>query len=226
MKLFEIDENGEVKVNSPWIKLIPELKELFHTTKKIPYDRNTYARKLLTYIYFYRDFSSPLRDWEDEARHKESLKYSELEESDVSTDKFKRALNVYVHMQYEACRALKTYEASMKGLQAMDTYLKQVDFEKTDKQGKLLYTPNQYVANLALINKAYEELRKLASTVQSELSQTTGIRGKAVMGDKEMAASEDTQVAWDESVITPDGKTQWTELGDLVRQSKEKKDVA
>lgn len=225
MKLFEVDENSEVKINSPWIKLVPEFRELFIiTSKKLAYDKNTYAKKLLAFIYFYRDFSSPLRDWEDEARFKESLKYTELTDADVKTEKVRKALEAYIHIQYEACRALKTYEASMKGLAAMDKYLNEVDFTKVDKQGKLLYTPNQYVANLALVNKAYDELRKLANSIQHDLTQTTGIRGKAVMGDKEMK-TEDEQMdntAWDENVIAPDGKTQWKDIDGLINNLKKK----
>ena len=208
----------------PWIKLIPQFKALFDTNKAIAYDRQTYARKLLAFIYFYRDFSSPLRDWEDDKRKEESLKFVELTKADISTPKMKTAIEYYKMLQYESCRQLKTYEAVSKGLDAMDTYLNQVDFTKTDKQGKLLYTPNQYVANMALINKAYEERRKLAESINHDLTQTTGIRGKAVMGDSEMKSDSTHEPAWDENVITPDGKTQWTEIGGLMSKYKKEDD--
>lgn len=228
MKLFEVDENNEVKVNSAWIQLIPEFRALFFTGKKLAYDKNTYAKKLLSYIYFVRDFTSPLRDWEEEPRHLEALRYTDLKEADVTTDKVKTALEYYSFLQYESCRALKTYEASLKGLTAMDNYLKTVDFTKADKQGKLLYTPNQYVANLAITNKAYDELEKLANKVQLQLAQSTGIRGKGIMGDREkrMAQSNEHQqdVAWDENVIAPDGRTQWSEITGLLNKKKKEED--
>jgi len=223
MRLFEVDENNEVKLNLPWIQMIPEFKALFNAQgKKIAYDRNIQARKLLSYIYFVRDFTSPLRDWEEEPRHLEALKYTGLTEEDVKATKVQEAINYYKILQYEACRPLKTYEASMKGLAAMDTYLQTVNFTEKDKQGKLLYTPNQYVANLALTNKAYDELAKLASRVQIELEQSTGIRGKGIMGDREvkMSQSNDTipDISWDENVISPDGRTQWTEITGLLKK--------
>lgn len=222
MKLFEIDDNSEVKVNTPWVRLIPEFKVLFESTKKIPYDRNTYGRKILAFIYFYLDFSSPIKDWEDSARYEEALLYTNLTKLDVTHPKVSAALEKYRKLQYEGCRALKTYHASMKGLDAMDTYLKSVDFDKVDKQGKAIYTPNQFAANIALTNKAYDELAKLASRVEIELAQSTGIRGKSLMGDREVKAAshnlDDRQdnVAWDENVIAPDGKTKWVDIQGLI----------
>jgi len=224
-------------VNKPWIRLIPELKALFdetkHTQKAIAWERNTYAKKLLSYIYFTLDFTSPLRDWEEGPRHEEALKYTDLTETDVKKPKVKAALEVYEHLQIEACRAIKTYRASLKGLTAMDEYLKSVDFNGRDKQGKLLYTPNQYVANLALTDKAYDALERLANRVTVQLEQNTGIRGKAPMGDSEIkAASSHTDTPleitpWDETVIAPDGRTQWTEITGLVENfRKNKSDVA
>lgn len=230
MNLFVIDENNEVKINAPWIKLIPQFGTLFESKNKfLAWDRNTYAKKLLSFIYFYRDFTSPLRDWDEEPRKAEALKYTDLKASDVSTPKMKTAIEYYAKLQYEACRALKTYESSLAGLTAMDNYLKSVDFDQKDKQGKLLYTPNQYVANLALTDKAYDVLDRLANRVKTQLEQNTGIRGKAVMGDSEIkAASSNTdvteQVAWNENVIAPDGSTQWREIDGLISKLKNKKE--
>jgi hypothetical protein len=231
MKLFEIDENSEVKINAPWIRLIPEFKTLFDSgSKKLAWDKNTYAKKLLAYIYFVRDFSSPLRDWEPEARAEEALRYTELTPADISTPKMVTALEYYSKLQYEACRALKTYEASLAGLTAMDDYLKTVDFDQRDKMGKLLYTPNQYVANLALTDKAYDILDKLANRVAAQLEQSTGMRGKADMGDREKKMTQGdfrTDVTWDENVIAPDGSTKWQDIqGLLHKKKKTDEDVA
>lgn len=224
MKLFEIDENNEVKINAPWIRMIPELKSLFDSgTKKLAWDKNTYARKLLAYIYFVRDFSSPLRDWEEDKRKEESLRYTELTEADVTTPKMLTALEYYSKLQYEACRALKTYEASLKGLDAMDKYLSEINFDKVDKMGKALYTPNQFAANLALSDKAYDILDKLANRVASQLEQSTGMRGKSDMGDREKQMTQGdvrNDVPWDENVIAPDGATKWEDIQGLLHKKR------
>ena len=229
MTLLVVDENNEVKVNAPWILLIPEFRALFESRSRTAWDRNTYAKKVLAFIYFYKDFYSPLRDWEDELRFKESLKYTEVAEQDVKDEKVVAAVAKYKFLQYNACRAIKTYEASLVGLTAMDTYLKTIDFNARDKQGKLLYTPNQYAANLALTEKAYDTLDKLANRVVRQLEQHSGIRGKGVMGDSEIKAanlsgSAMEQLPWDEAVITPDDRTQWTEITGLLDKLKDDKD--
>lgn len=191
MNLFVIDETGTVKVNSPWIKLIPEFAAIFmHTVKSskfnIPYDRNVQARKMLAYIYFMQDFSSPIYTWEDDKRKEESLKYTDLKEEDVDKDIMVAAMEKYQELQYEMCRPLKTYKAALKGLDGLDRHLNGMDFTKLDKQGKMLYTPNQFLQTVSLINKSYEELAKIKKQIEETLAQTSGIRGSATMGDREM----------------------------------------
>lgn len=189
MRLFQIDENDMVKVNSPWIKLIPEFAALFQLEKqniKKEYERRTLGRKLLAYIYFMHDFSSPIFSWNDEERKKESLRYTGLDIKDADREVVKLAIAKYEELQYELCRPLKTYKAALRGLEGLDKYLETINFSATDKQGKLLYTPNQFTQNIAYINKAYKELRDLKKMIEEEMSQSTGIRGTATMGDREM----------------------------------------
>ena len=57
MKLFEIDpDTNEVKINKPWLKLIPEFKALFdgRTMSGVParMELDGKGRQRLTYIYF------------------------------------------------------------------------------------------------------------------------------------------------------------------------------
>ena len=80
MKLFEIDENNEVKINYPWIKLIPEFKALFdgRLRTKEGSMRDSIGVKRITYIYFMMDFTSPIADWEISKKKEESMKYSGL----------------------------------------------------------------------------------------------------------------------------------------------------
>lgn len=221
MNLFQIDElTSEVKVNVPWIKLIPEFKALFNTGTKLAFDRNVMGRKKLSYIYFMLDFSSPISSWEDSEKRKEALTYTDLQPSDVDTPAMKEAMMKYEELQFALSRSLKTYRAALRGLEALDRYLETVDFSAVDKQGKLLYTPNQFTTNMASINKAYDELGKLKKRIEEELGNTSSIRGSATMGDREMKtfgkAKGTEKVDWDEQVPDSSVSIKWTEIGELL----------
>ena len=216
MNLFIIDkQTNEVVVNSAWIKLIPEFRDLFQKKgNKIHFQQESRGIKRLTFIYFMLDFSSPIADWEDEKRLQEALKFSQLPKEEAETDIMIKALAVYKRLQQESCRPLKTYRAALKGLDAMDDYLENVDFTQTDKQGKLLYTPNEFTQNMSIINKAYDELNKLRRKIEEELSGAKTIRGKASLGDMEaIGLSKD----WDETQNQPDNSVKWVELENIIK---------
>lgn len=234
MGLFIIEEEtNEVKMNLPWIRLIPEFKNIFtlkYTHKNlIKWDKDTLARKKLTYIYFMQDYSSPLFTWEELARRKESLTYTGLSEEDVDNETMQLALIKYELLQYEMCRALKTYRASLRGLDAMDAYLETVDFNKTDKQGRQLYTPNQFSGNLVLVNKSYDELAKLKKKIDEEMSNTSSIRGSATMGDREQklygsapkreTSEESEDFEEGNGDLHDDSKTAYRDLGDILNNN-------
>lgn len=199
--IFEIDRNTqEVKLDVAWIKLYPEFRDLFdsRTSRKSSYDSDTLGRKRLTYIYFMVDYSSPLHDLPEEKRKKESLRVAELTEDDIDTQKMKDAIIKYEWLLVERCRPLRTYKAAMKGLDSMDSYLEEVNFTKVDKQGKLLYTPNQFTDNIRRVEDAYTALDKLKKRVEEAFKQNTGIRGSATLGDREMKQDNINVGVWDE----------------------------
>lgn len=222
MKLFEVNEFGEAVVNKPWLSLIPEFRELFRLPSgKVSYERSD-GRKYLIYIYFTLDFSSPLREWEEDKRKLEALRYAGLTEANVKQPKVQAAIKYYEMLQYSTCRALRSYRAAQVGLDKMDEYFENIDFTQTDKQGKLLYTPNQYIDNIAKTNKAYDELEKLSKRVETELTQSTGIRGTAELGDKEVQRSkgrqEEGEDDWNEDVNDADSPTTYIDISDFLHK--------
>jgi hypothetical protein len=226
MKLFEVNEAGEAIVNKPWLSLIPEFQELFRDNyRKIRYD-NPVGRKYLAYIYFVHDFSSPLRNWKEDKRVEEAIRYTGLTAEQLKNDKLKTACTYYKKLQVQCCRAHASYIAAQKGLDKMDEYFENIDFDRVDKQGKLMYTPNQYIDNISKTNKAYDELDKLAQRVETELSQSSGIRGSAELGDKELMRSkgnfEDSEGAWNEEKELPDSPISFVDLASLVHEKVKK----
>lgn len=201
MRLFELDDNKEVLLNKEWINMIPEFKAVLARDKGSKGDyrgeKKLRAIKEFTYIYFYNDFSSPIRDWEDDERQKEALYYAQLELSDID-DVVLTAQEKYFQMQLEASRPLRTLKALYKGLHAMDSYFENIDFQKVDKQGKLLNSPTDFVNNAAKLNKMYDEIRNFEKRVEDDLKNSvSGIRGpNSTLGDNEGQKKE-----WSEQEI-------------------------
>lgn len=224
MTLFTIDDNNEVVVNAPWIKLIPEFQAVFkHFGGRV--DRPGKGVKVLAYIYFMLDFSSPLKTWNEADKKKEALRYCSITEDDVKLPVVKAALAYYEELQYECCRPLKTFRSAQKAMESMDTFLENVDFDARDKQGKLLFTPTQYADMVSKVNKVYDEIYKLEKRVETELEQNSGIRGKrSTMSDREIryanTKSAIDQETWDEtSGDVPTGPN-YVDIADILKVKK------
>ena len=222
MKLFEVNELGEAIVNKPWISLIPEFQNLFRNSQNSVKYNLPKGRAYLAYIYFVCDFSSPLREWEETKRKAEAARYASLTPEDLKVPKLQAAVDYYQVLQQEACRALRSYKAAQKGLDKMDEYFETIDFTKVDKQGKLMYTPNQYIDNIAKTNKAYDELEKLAKRVDIELTQSTGIRGTAELGERELQRSrggqESSETEWNENNPDADSPMKFLDLAEVLHK--------
>lgn len=188
MKLFELNEHYEVELNKPWIAMIPEFQELIKRDKGSKGDYRgslkLQARRELSYIYFMTDFHSPIRDFDEEKKHLEALKFARLEPKDIDA-KVREALAVYENIQYENAPSLRTLNALKMGMANLDRYFKEVDFDKTDKQGKLKYTPEGYIANITKLPKMRTAIKEFELMVEAELKENTGIRGKATLGGME-----------------------------------------
>lgn len=208
MDLFELDENSyTVKLNRVWLWLIPEFADILKRDKGSAGDkggaRKMWARQRFAYIYFYVDFKSPIYSWEEGPKQEESLRYSGLTKEDLKPEYVSRAVNMYKELQFKAARSLRTLEAVNKGLEQLNNYFENIDFTMVDKQGKLLYSPTDYVKNISTLNKAYDELNAFEKRVLAELTKSGGIRGTATKGDKENDVVT-SKVASD---------TEWTEAG-------------
>lgn len=204
MKLFEIDENFQIQPNKVWIAMIPELANLLKRDKGSKGDvegrKKLRARKEFIYIYMVCDFGSPLREYDPIEKVTEALKYAELTLQDIDAD-IKVAVDKYLSMQLKASRSLRTYNSMLKGLDALDKHFEDVDFTRTDDDGRLLYSPDKYAASITRMNKVYDELDKFKKRVDKDLeNDETGIRGQATLGDNE-AKRTNANTTWSESDI-------------------------
>lgn len=191
MRLFEINEDRQIKLDKPWILLIPEFAEVMKQDKGSKGD--TEARKKLkavshfTFVYFYTDFSSPIKDWEDADREKEAKYYAKLSNDEKIPPYVWKACEKYDELQLKASRPLRTLKALYKGLGAMNEFFESIDFTTKDKHGRLVNDPSDFVTNAGKLSKMYDEIRNFEKRVEDDLRQAaSGIRGpNSTLGDNE-----------------------------------------
>lgn len=188
MKLFEVDEHFEVQLDKPWIMLIPEFAAVLARDKGSEGDyrgsKKLRARKELSYVYFICDFHSPIRDYDDDKKKEEALRYARLTPKDIDAVVL-TAQKQYEAMQYENAPSLRTLNSLKKGMGNLDKYFEEVDFDKVDKLGKVKYTPDAYIANITKLPKMRASIKEFERMVEEELRENTGIRGKAKLGGQE-----------------------------------------
>lgn len=203
MRLFEIDNDTyEIRLNKPWIGLVPEFAAILKRDRGSPGDskgeKKVRARKEFTFIYFFCDFGSPIRDWEDAERRKEALYYAGLTEKDIKDDKVvATAIDRYQELLLKGSRSIRTYRSLLKTLDALDEYFELLDFKSKDKKGELLNAPEKVAMSIERMDKVYTAVKNFEKRVDEELkNEGTGIRGTATLGD-----NEDRKKEWSESDI-------------------------
>jgi hypothetical protein len=174
MRFFELDEDKVVQLNKPWIQLIPELRKLYTRDKGSPGDydgrHKLRARRDYTMLYFYLDFNSPIRDWEEGERLKEACYYAGLDEAEVKRDEdLWAAARKYEELLINASPALSTHRALMKTKEKLDLYYATLDFTETDKMGKLLHDPISVANSAEKMDKLYASIKKFAKAAEEEL---------------------------------------------------------
>ena len=202
INLFTITETYEVELNKEWILLHPAFAAILKADKGSPGDsegrKKLKARKQLAYIYFMVDFRSPIYSYDDAKKKFEALRYVGLDDIEVESPMIDEALREYEAMQLEQARSIKTLQAAKKGMNALDDYMNNIDFDARDKQGKLVNSPKEFVANLKELNKAYDEIDKFEKRVYKDLQENNAtIRGTAELGDKERIKKEKS-TTWEE----------------------------
>lgn len=225
MRLFTITSAYEVELNREWIMLIPEFAALIRRDKRSAGDyrgdKKLIARKELAYIYFCLDFTSPLREWEEEEKHAEALRYVGLEPEAID-DVVMAAYNKYEELLHQSSRSLKTLSALRKGMDSLDKYFKDVDFDALDSLKRQRYTPEAYIGNISKLPKMNAAIQEYERMVEEELKQDTGIRGKATLGVREGKVSAKLWI--EGGPPKDDPELQDTEVTDLFETDDEEED--
>jgi len=189
MRLLRVNEQYEVEVE-PWVLLVPEFSVLFKRDKGSPGDyrgdKKLIARKQVAYVYFMVDFTSPIREWPDEAlKQAEARRYTGLEEDQID-DLVEAAVDYYIDLQYKAAPSLKTLESIRKGRDGLNNYFEGINFKATDKLNRLINNPKDYIDSIARMGMMDDAINKYERRVYEELKAAgTGVRGKGTLGGQE-----------------------------------------
>lgn len=212
MRLFDL-ENNQVVLNKVWLMLIPEFAELIKRDKGSRGDyrgsKKLHATREFTFIYFDLDFTSPIREWPDDERRAEALRYAGLEEKDID-EPLLNARNKYDELLQKSARSLRTLRAVEKSLDQLDKYYETLDFTLKDRKGELLHDPSKYLMNLKRLSEGYNALDEFRKRVAEEMKGDPSIRGKATLGMNEGKRGE-----WDEGTSKPKSDTKMTDFRDI-----------
>lgn len=196
--LFKLDDDYTVIIE-PWVVLIPEFNAIIKADRGSPSDyrgdKKLKAKRQLAFIYFMVDFRSKILDWDYDERKLEAFRYTSLTDKEL-TEEVWGAFNYYAEMQHRMSRSLKTLEIVKKSLDKLDDYFKNIDFSKVDKQGKLLNSTKEYMANITSLDEAYTSVDNFEKRVYEELKKDAdaGIRGR----NSRIGGKEGTRGDWNE----------------------------
>lgn len=230
-----------MELNKIWIHLVPEFKALL--------DRRRDARSKLreagiagavrefSFIYFYHDFSSPIRDYEESERWSAALDWAGLTDKDID-EKVIFALKKYEELIMKSTRSLRTYKSLLKMLDGMDEYYEKIDMTALTKQGELVHSPDKVASSVTKLDAMYVAVKNFEKRVEEDLKAgATGIRGTSTLGDNEEKKRSNIRI-WSEadirrgSLVSQEGASQaggggtFDSLGKMIREkenlSKEK----
>ena len=129
------------------------------------------ANAELATVYFYSDFKSDFYDMLDETEKLEQIKsYVVGLPKDWEPDEvFNEAVKFY--KERSQTLSTKLLDSARKGVDKISKYLENVDLDKVDKQGKLLFNAKQFSDTIKGAGDMTESLNKLEQQVKKELTE-------------------------------------------------------
>lgn len=204
MTLFEIGPDFKVLLNKEWILTVPQLRKLIHRDKGSPGDvdgrKKYHAIKEFTFIYHASDPRSPIENIDDPyERREKALEYAELREKDIDD------IVVIAQEEYEYLLELSVPTLgllrSVKGtLSKLKNFFDVVDFNATDKQGKLKYSPDAHIKSMSQLGALHKQVMAFEEIVLTELKAQKSARGKMELGDREQSGKKRK---WNEGEFNP-----------------------
>ena len=172
IRLFQY-EGYEVKV-SPEALLLAPFKAIY---KRDKHKDKTLAKQELAFIYFMAD---PRSDYQyiidEEVRQEEVIKGLGMPEKWKPDEAIKRAMEFYQSFKPISAGLLEDTRIAVNKLRGM---LREIDLEKTDSNGKPIYTLNTITATIKQIPSLVKDLDEAERTLAQEIAQSNKVRGAA-----------------------------------------------
>lgn len=213
MKLFRVNEDGELVIDRDEILLVKEFHKIL--TKDKGSARDSQARKKMlafkefAFIYFYTDYTSPYIERDDKDRMRVSKLEACLEDDWTPDAEVKDGIRKYKELQngfainsfIELKKGLKsTYEAITLINQQTSIFINMVSDKLTKVQDLKDVNPADLVVlNTALIGnigqmtklakqtmQTMEEIEKYEEKIKSEESDERKIKGGVAIGNREI----------------------------------------
>lgn len=174
MNVFVYDNvNNRIEINEPEILLIKEFKTLYDRDKT----KNKFQLwKELTYIYLAIDWKSPYSQYTELERHQEALSDSGITEEEFNDPSFREACRKYRNLQ-DSNKSIKLLNAARNAADQFAEYFETIiDLNERDQNGKLIFSAEKVMKEMAQLSKVHEQLTILESQVKQEMEIQTGTR--------------------------------------------------
>lgn len=187
--LFELGDNNMVTLNKEWISTIPQFRRLLARDKGGPGDGSgkykKQATREFTYMFHYLDFHSPLENYPKAKRKQMALEFADLKGKENSVDndvELQDAIEMYNDLLENSSITLQTFRAMKYTRHAMDNSLLTRDYDKTAKDGKLVYDMKKDQESIIMMPKVIAALDEMEDKVRQEMLDTFEMRGGAEKG--------------------------------------------
>ena len=176
MNVFNYDSlNKQLEINEPEIFLVREFKALLERNKER-------AFKELTYIFLALDYKSIYSQYTEYERHEEALSDSGITEEMFNDPLFREACRKYRSLQ-DSNKSIKLLNAARNAAdQFVDYFETIIDLNERDQNGKLVFSAEKVMKEMAQLSKVHEQLVALEAQVKQELEVQSGTRANVDEG--------------------------------------------
>jgi hypothetical protein len=181
MKIFDI-KGDKVVLNSQTLG-VPSFKVLWERDKTKDKKR---AENEITYITFLCDttLDNPYRGYSEYERDRVLKRTIFKREDWVGDSLVEDAITEFKALQKTATSRL--YEESLSAVDKLSGYFRKIDFDKTDDDGKPIYSAKELAQNLSAIGNIVRSLKQLEQIVRQEQMEVTTARGGSYIGEFEL----------------------------------------
>lgn len=172
MKILSL-ENGEIKLTEELL-IIPEFKAVWEKNS----DKNK-ARKEFLYIYFFADYSSPYKNYDEEERKNVLSKDYSVSVDEVTFS----AISKYREMCYTF--NMRFLEDALYAANKTRDYFRSVDYNTKDDKGNLLYKVTDVTKALKDVMGVITTLEALKGKVEAEMVSMSKLKGGGSVSKRE-----------------------------------------